>query len=85
MNDKKDVVIVDSMAPGEIELRRTFEEVTRRNIQTTIEFCQTTRKLVREKEKEIEKLKRQMTIQDDALNTIRIQLAHLQARVPSED
>ena len=71
------------MEPGELELRKIFEEVTTKNVQTTINFTQDTRKMVRELQEMVGKLERRIANQDETLQQLRVQLASIQTKVYS--
>ena len=77
----KDIVIVDNMAPGEKELRQTFEETTTKNVRTVIDFTQDTRKMFRELEEKVERLQRQAIVQNETISRLTTQLAYVQAKV----
>jgi hypothetical protein len=69
------------MEAGELELKQAFEEVTTRNVQTTVDFTQDTRKLFRELEQKVFALQSQVVAQSELLNQFRVQLAGVQTKL----
>lgn len=75
---KNDVVIVDNMEAGELELRKVFEKVITDNVKTIIDFTQDTRKMQRDLEDKVDKLERKVAIQQDMILGLNTRVAMLQ-------
>jgi hypothetical protein len=69
------------MESGELEMKQAFEEVTTRNVKTTVEFTQDTRKLFRELEEKVFALQNKVVAQEALLNQFRVQLAGVQTKL----
>lgn len=69
------------METGEREMKQAFEEVTTRNVNTTVAFTQDTRKLFRELEEKVNALQAQVVSQAALLNQFRVQLAGVQTKL----
>ena len=69
------------MEAGEREIKQAFEEVTTRNVNTTVAFTQDTRKLFRELEEKVNALQAQVVSQAALLNQFRVQLAGVQTKL----
>lgn len=66
---------VEPIPPAEVY--KAFEEVVRRNVKTTVEFAQTTRKIVRESQQEVNELKQMVTMQNKTIAELRQQITGL--------
>ena len=66
---------------GQREMSQIFEETTTRNVKTSVEFAQSTRKIVREMEAKVLALQAQVVSQGQLLNQFRIQLAGVQTKL----
>jgi predicted RNase H-like nuclease (RuvC/YqgF family) len=66
---------------GEKELRKAFEETTKRNISAMIEHGNETRKLVRELEEKIQFLQNALQSREEDIKQLRIQLASIQTKL----
>jgi uncharacterized coiled-coil protein SlyX len=71
------------MEPGELELRKAFEEVTTKNVQTNIDYSKDTREIVRELEKRVENLDALIRSQNTIINNLNIRLATIQNKLIS--
>ena len=71
------------MEPGELELRKVFEDVTRQNVQTNIDFSNDTRKLVRELQTEVKALANNVVTQNLIIEELKKQIALLQQKLYS--
>jgi len=69
------------MATGDKELRKAFEEVTTRNVNTTISHSNETRKLVRELEQKVISLQNTIMSRDNDIVLLKKQLATIQTIV----
>lgn len=72
-------VEVKQMEAGEMELRKTFEEVTKNNVQATIDFSNETRKMFRDLEDKVKHLEKVIINQNNLIEGFRGQLANVQA------
>ena len=72
------------MEPGELELRKAFEEVTTKNVKAILEYSKTTRAGMRELEEKIVKLEKQVIAQNEIIESIKVQLANVQTKVYRE-
>lgn len=61
-----------------IEQYRTFEEITTRNVKTTIEFTQETRKMVNALSTEVQRLQKAILNRDAEIMELKKQLAAIQ-------
>jgi hypothetical protein len=71
------------MEPGELELRKAFEQTTRGNINTMIAFCEDTRKMLRDTQDEVKTMKDLLMAKDTELNQLKVQVANLQQKIYS--
>ena len=78
-----DVKIVDNMGSGEKELRQVFEEVTTKNLKTTIDFSQETRKMFRDLEKKVTRLESVVVTQNEINQGLKSQIQTIQAKLYS--
>lgn len=69
------------MEPGELELRKAFEEVTTKNVRTVIEYTTSTRTLVRELEEKLELANKKIMQYEERFQTIQSQMAIVQAKL----
>lgn len=69
------------MDSGEKELRKAFEEVTKRNVQASIDFGNETRKMVRELEIKIQNLENLIINKDGIIKELQKQVAFLQQKM----
>lgn len=69
------------MEPGEKELRKAFEDVTTKNVKTTVDYSTETRKMVRDLEEKVGKLEGMLQSQTSIIEAMRAQLACVQTRV----
>jgi len=69
------------MEAGEKELRKAFEDVTTRNVKSTIEFSNETRKIVKELESQVQLLLNELSVQKAQMDQFRIQLAGVQTKL----
>lgn len=69
------------MEPGELELRKIFEETTTKNVKTGIDFTQETRNLFRELEAKVTLLEGTVRQQNDTINDFRISLSVVQTKL----
>ena len=78
-----DVKIVDNMGSGEKELRQVFEEVTTKNLKTTIDFSQETRKMFRDLEKKVTRLESVVVTQNEINQGLKSHIQTIQAKLYS--
>jgi hypothetical protein len=78
---EKEKVEVKSMEAGELELRKTFEDVTKQNVQSAIDFSNETRKLFRDLEDKVKALENTIISQSKLLDEYRNQLSLVQAEI----
>ena len=69
------------MEPGELELRKAFEEVTTKNVRTVIEYTTSTRTLVRELEEKLKLANKKIMQYEEKFQTIQSQMAIVQAKL----
>lgn len=69
------------MEPGELELRKAFEQVATNNIKTISDYTTETRKLVRELQEIVKELKNLIAQRDNDINELRRQISVLQGKV----
>lgn len=81
MNNKDAVEIIDNLDPGELELRKIFEDVTTKNVRTIIEFTQDTRKLFRELSDVVDNLRKQLDVQNKTIAQLRLELTNVQTKL----
>jgi hypothetical protein len=68
----------DKMDTGEKEMRKAFEEVTRKNVESVISFSNKTREMMRELEERVQALQNMVMNRDNDIKLIKQQLALLQ-------
>ncbi|KYK22696.1 hypothetical protein AYK24_00280 [Thermoplasmatales archaeon SG8-52-4] len=66
------------MEAGEMELRKTFEDVTKQNVQASIDFSNETRKLFRELEDKFKHLENTVLSQIQLIEGLKQQLSFVQ-------
>jgi len=66
---------------GDKELRKAFEETTKRNINAMLEHGNETRKLVKELEEKIQFLQNALQSREEDVKQLRIQLASIQTKL----
>lgn len=71
----------ESMEAGELELRKAFEEVTRKNVSIVIDYSKDTRRLVRELGDQVKNLQNTILSKTSELNLLKTQVAMLQAQM----
>jgi len=71
----------EDMEAGELELRKVFEEVTRKNVQVTIEYSKDTRRLVRELEIEIKNMRNTILSKSQEISMLKTQIAQIQGQL----
>lgn len=69
------------MEAGEAELRKAFEEVATRNINTILEYSKETRKLLRELEKKAGKMDETIRNQSGIIDDLKKQLSVVQTLI----
>ena len=69
------------MEAGEVELRKAFEEVATRNINTILEYSKETRKLLRELEKKAGKMDETIRNQSGIIDDLKKQLSVVQTLI----
>jgi len=69
------------MEPGELEIRKAFEEVTTKNVKTMIDYSTQTRELVRVLGDEVKELKNMVAARDGDITQLRQQLALVQSKL----
>ena len=65
----------------ERELRKAFEQVTTSNVQGILDFCQATRKMLREIEETVQGLNNTIQTQNQTIEILKMQLASVQAKL----
>lgn len=68
------------MESGEKELRQAFEETTRRNVQTNVDYSTDTRKIVRELEGKITLLESKIMEYEKRYDIVKKQIIQLQMK-----
>lgn len=76
MSDKLNV-----LEPGELELRKAFEDTTTQNVKTIIDYSTQTRDLIRDAEKSILELKNMIATRDKDIAELRQQVSLLQSKI----
>ena len=71
------------MEAGERESRKAFEDVTRNNVRTVIDYSKATRELVRESNKKVEHIEKLLQEQNNTIAQLRQQLAVVQGKLYS--
>lgn len=71
------------MEAGEKELRKVFEEVTTRNVNTIKDYTTDTRNLVRDLENEVKQLKKLVMSRDEEFRGLQAQIANIQQKLYS--
>ena len=79
MSKEEDKLI--TMEPGELELRKAFEDVTRNNVKTVIDYTTETRKLIRETQETLVELKRMIAERDSQITQLRQQVSLIQGKL----
>ena len=69
------------MEAGERESRKAFEDVTRNNVRTVIDYSKATRELVRESNKKVEHIEKLLQEQNNTIAQLRQQLAVVQGKL----
>lgn len=73
----EDVVQVQAMRPGEVELRKIFEETTIHNVTLCVNHSNQTRALLRDFQKEVQNLKNIVVNRDRQIEQMQKQIAML--------
>ena len=85
MINEKDVsndeIKVIKMEAGEVELRKAFEEVTIKNVQTVINYSKDTRDIVRTLETNIKHLQNNLLSANTEISQLKTQLSIVQAKL----
>lgn len=68
------------MESGEKELRKAFEETTRRNVQTNVDYSTDTRKIVRELEGKVALLELKIMEYEKRYDIVKKQIIQLQMK-----
>lgn len=76
MSDK-----LETLEPGELQLRKAFEDTTTQNVKTIIDYSTQTRDLIREAEKSIKELKNMIVTRDSDIAELRQQVSILQSKI----
>lgn len=71
----------EDMEAGELELRKAFEEVTRKNVLVIADYSKDTRRLVRELGDEIKNLRNTIMGKGSEIDLLKSQVANLQAKM----
>ncbi len=77
----KDIIVVDKMEAGELELRKVFEETTTRNVQAILVHANETRKLLRELEEKVKNLDNLVRSKDEVIETLKKQISNIQQKL----
>ena len=62
---------------GELQMRKTFEEVSKRNISSCVKFSNDTRKIVRDLEKKLDALQKQLMSRDEKIERMNQMIINL--------
>ena len=69
------------MEPGELEIRKIFEDTTTNNVKTGINFANDTRRLFRELEEKVTHLENIVRQQETTINDLRLSLVVIQTKL----
>lgn len=75
--------MTEEMQAGELELRKTFEETSTRNITSMLEHGNETRRLLRELEAKVERLEGDLRSANEDRKNIKLQLSRVQMKLYS--
>lgn len=69
------------MEPGELEIKKAFEETTTKNVRTVIAYSNETRALIRKLEEQIKNQQNAIIVINQTTNRLQQQLATVQAQL----
>lgn len=69
------------MTETDKDMRLHFEEVTTRNVKTSIEYSKGTRQLVRDLEKEVSNLRKDISSKNETITEMKFQLTNIQMKL----
>lgn len=72
---------MNTLEPGEFELRKAFENTTTNNVRTIIDYSTQTRELIRKTMEEVLELKKMIVAKDTEVMQLRQQVSLLQAKI----
>lgn len=74
---------IERLEPGEVQLRKVFEDTIRNNLNTVIDFSNDTRNQIKESRKEVKALSNMVITQSKTIEQLKKQLAVIQQKLYS--